>query len=243
MVANNELVYVLHTRNYRETSQLVDLFSRDTGRVRVVARGSRTKKRAAVTTLQPFLPFFASWRGRSDLKTLTNYEIASQAELLQGEALYVGFYMNELLCRLLPEYIPHPDLFEQYAGLITTLGQNADPEPGLRVFELSLLDDMGYGLNLYTDTPNGCALDPGSDYFFHPGEGFTKAEKRSGQSMQNIFSGAHLLAIADHQFSSKPVKQSAKRLMRKALALHLGQKPLYSRELFKQAVSVSGKPA
>ena len=241
MIADNEHAYVLHTRSYRETSQLVDLFSPNSGRLRVVARGSRSKKRPATTILQPFTPFLVSWRGKSDLKTLTSYETAGQFEPLQGEALFVGFYINELLCRLLPEYIPHEDLFEQYENLISGLGAHVDPEPYLRIFELSLLDEMGYGLNLYTDSDTGNVLDPDGEYFFQPGEGFTRLKQKSGQSAPRVFSGAHLLAIAGRQFSAKPVRQSAKRLMRMALALHLGNKPLLSRELFKQVVSVSGR--
>lgn len=237
---NNELAYVLHTRKYRETSQLVDLFSRNEGRFRVVARGSRTKKNPRIT-LQPFRPLLASWRGKSDLKTLTDYEYVGSSELPQGKALYIGFYINELLTRLLAEYIPHQNLFDQYARLVTILGHSTALEPELRIFELSLLDEMGYGLNLYADSLDGSGLDLHCDYLFRPGEGFSKVDNNTGQVRQNIYSGAHLLAIAEHRFDNEFVLQSAKRLMRAALALHLGARPLHSRELFKQATSIYGK--
>ena len=242
---DNELVYVLHTRKYRETSQLVDLLSRQSGRLRVVARGSRpnskTKKGSALTPLQAFQPFFASWLGRSDLKTLTSYESAGSVQLPQGDALYIGFYVNELLSRLLPEYIPLQDLFDQYAKLVTLLGHGVDPEPELRIFELNLLDELGYGLNFYADSNDGSPINPDRDYLFLPGESFSRIEIKSGQPLPDIFSGAHLLAIADHQFDSNAIRQSAKRLMRRALASQLGDKPLYSRELYKQAVTTPGK--
>tara|TARA_R110000787_G_scaffold35789_8_gene91654 strand:- start:5413 stop:6147 length:735 start_codon:yes stop_codon:yes gene_type:complete len=236
MIANNELTYVLHTRSYRETSQLVDLFSCRTGRLRAVARGTRGRKKSAVPVLQAFTPFFACWQGRGDLKTLTSYEVAQPTGLLRGNALYIGFYINELLCRLLPEYIPHENLFAQYAGLITTLGDGADPEPGLRVFELSLLEEMGCGLNLYADCIDDTPFEAESNYMFHPPEGFTRVDKAGVYSPQDIFSGAHLRAIADHWFCDQAVRQSAKRLLRQALASHLGPRPLHSRELFKQRV-------
>ena len=242
---DNELVYVLHTRKYRETSQLVDLLSRESGRLRVVARGSRpnakTKKRSSLTPLQAFQPFFANWRGNTDLKTLTSYESASSAQLPQGGALYIGFYVNELLSRLLPEYIPLQDLFDQYAKLVTLLGHGVDPEPELRILELNLLNELGYGLNFYADSNDGLPINPDRDYLFLPGEGFSGIGKKPDQPLPDIFSGAHLLAIADHQFDSHAIRQSAKRLMRKALASQLGEKPLYSRELYKQAVTKPGK--
>ena len=242
---DNELVYVLHTRKYRETSQLVDLLSRQSGRLRVVARGSRpgskTKKGSTLTPLQPFQPFFANWRGKSDLKTLTSYESAGSVQLPQGAALYIGFYLNELLSRLLLDYIPLQDLFDQYAKLVTLLGHGIDTEPALRIFELSLLDELGYGLNFYADSDDGTPLYPDRNYRFLPGEGFSSTDKEAPPSTLDIFSGADLLAIADHQFDDHAVRQSAKRLMRKALASQLGDKPLYSRELYKQAVTTPGK--
>jgi DNA repair protein RecO (recombination protein O) len=242
---DNQLVYVLHTRKYRETSQLVDLLSRESGRLRVVARGSRpnsnAKKKSSLSPLQAFQPFFANWRGKTDLKTLTSYESAGSVLLPQGDALYVGFYVNELLSRLLPEYIALQDLFDQYAKLVTLLGHGVDPESELRIFELNLLDELGYGLNFHADSNDGSPINPDRDYLFLPGEGFSSIEKKPGQRMSDIFSGADLLAIADHQFDSNPIRQSAKRLMRKALASQLGDKPLYSRELYKQAVTTPGK--
>ncbi len=240
---NNQLVYVLHTRQYRETSQLVDLFSRDVGRLRVVARGVRatsgSRKGGGRIPLQPFQPLIVSWRGKSELKTLVNHDAAASVLMPEGKSLYVGFYVNELLSRLLPEYIPHQNFFDQYARLLTLLGHGADPEPELRIFELSLLDEMGYGINFHGDDNDGSAIIPDMDYVFYPGEGFSRLEKQMTKSPNDVFSGAHLLAIAQGQFAEPGVRQSAKRLMRKALALHLGAKPLYSRALFTQAVSGS----
>ncbi|PCH53266.1 MAG: DNA repair protein RecO [Cellvibrionales bacterium] len=242
---DNELVYVLHTRKYRETSQLVDLLSRQSGRLRVVARGSqpgsKTKKGSTLTPLHAFQPFFANWRGKSDLKTLTSYESAGSVQRPEGDALYVGLYVNELLSRLLPEYIPLQDLFDQYAKLVTLLGHGVDPEPELRMFELNLLNELGYGVNLHADSDDGSPIIPDRNYRYLPGEGFSSIAIEAGLPMLDIFSGAHLLAIADHQFDNPAVRQSAKRLMRKALAAQLGDKPLYSRELYKQAVTAPGK--
>ncbi len=241
MIANNELVYVLHTRKYRETSQLVDFLSREAGRLRVVARGTRpsarVKKTATGPVLNPFQPFFASWRGRSDLKTLTGFEPAATVKMPQGEALYVGFYVNELLTRLLPEFIPNHDLFDHYAQLITILSHGVDMEPELRCFELRLLSELGHGINFCTNLEDGSAIIDELDYRYEPGEGFSRV---SDHARRDIFAGSHLRAIEARQFDSVPVRQSAKRLIRSALALHLGNKPLHSRELYQQSRSSPG---
>jgi DNA repair protein RecO (recombination protein O) len=234
VIANSELVYVLHTRNFRETSQLVDLFSREEGRFRVVARGTRAHKKRAVIALQPFVPYFASWQGRGDLKTLMTYEPAGAITLLRGEALYVGLYINELLSRLLPEYIPHEMLFERYQGLIDSVDTNEDREPTLRDFELLLLDELGYGINLHTDAVDGSALKADAEYIFQRGEGFTRTLRPGIEAENQAYLGAHLQAIANRHFASKAIRLSAKRLIRTALAQHLGGRPLHSRELMRQ---------
>ena len=132
MNTENQQAYVLHTRDYRESSQLVDLFSRDFGRLRAVAKGARGKRKSGGHQLQAFTPLSLSWRGKGDLKNLTAVEASGNSAVLQGEMLYIGLYLNELLVRLLPEYVPHESLFDRYGELIVQLGISNDPEPLLR---------------------------------------------------------------------------------------------------------------
>lgn len=233
VTGQNDLVYILHTRAYGETSQLVDLLSGETGRLRVVARSSRKPRRSGAGPLQAFVPLLASWRGRGDLKTLTNYEPVSHTPPLQGDALYIGLYVNELLCRLLPDFIPLPELFFQYQSLLELLGQNEDMEPALRTFEMLLLDEMGYGLNLQTDVSGSEPIRADRHYRYCPGEGFLALEAVVGKRT-DIYTGVQLQAIADHRFDQAEIRQCAKRLLRGILAEHLGNRPLHSRELFKQ---------
>ena len=235
------LAYVLHTRVFRESSQLVDFFSRELGRFRLVARGTRgpKKQKKALAPPHSFQGYQIVWRGRSDLKTLISYEAVSSAMSPQGKALYIGFYINELLVRFLPEHSPHPCLFDSYTELVSLLALDVDTEPALRRFEMSVLNEMGCGIDLFADLNEGAPIETGSNYRYHPGEGFFRlVQQAPGGASLNIFSGEHLLAIADGRLHEPSVRQSAKRLLRQAIAQNLGGKPLRSRELFQQMVHV-----
>jgi len=108
--------YVLHQRDWRETSRMVELFSRDYGRMGAVARGARRAQSPWRAILQPFQPLLLSWMGSGDLVTLTGAEAAGETELRFGPALMSAYYMNELLLRLLPRQDAQPELFSQYAA-------------------------------------------------------------------------------------------------------------------------------
>jgi len=233
----SDQAFVLHTRPYRESSQVVSLFSRDNGRFSAVSRGARG--RAKGTPLQPFCLLQTAWHGKSELKTLTCAEIL-EARILQGNKLYVGLYLNELLTRLVHENEPHSDLFQHYGFLVDKLATENDIEPLLRIFEFNLLQDLGYGFALDTDATSGEPVAPDLDYMFLPGEGMVLANGRTGSA---AIAGKHLSAMAAGDFADAAVRLSAKRLARAALAPHLGRKPLVSRELFRGAVSGSGAPS
>lgn len=230
----NEAVYILHTRDYRESSQLVDVFSRHHGRLRMVARGTRGGKKSSASKLQAFTPLLVSWQGKAELKKLTAVEAAGNRFFLRGEALYLGLYLNELLMRLLPEHIPQQGLFDIYGELVAELTETFDTEPLLRRFELRLLEEIGYGLDLSFDWNEGAPIMAKELYHFYTDQGFVRFDSASGLSSKFCFEGAHLLAIASQTYQQLEVRRSAKRLLRSALQSHLGAKPLLSRELFRQ---------
>jgi len=227
--------YVLHTRNYRESSQLVDVFSRDLGRLRAVAKGGRGKRKLGGHQLQAFTPLFLSWRGKGDLKNLTGVEASGSSVTLHGEILYIGLYLNELLLRLLPEYVPHESLFDSYGELIVQLSIGTDPEPLLRRFELLLLDELGYGLDMSTEHIEGRPIIAGESYHLSLDQGFIRIDTLTDQDQEGGFAGEYLLAIADNDYRSPDVRRCAKRLLRSALQVQLGARPLLSRQLFRQA--------
>ncbi|PCJ37201.1 MAG: DNA repair protein RecO [Cellvibrionales bacterium] len=235
MNTENEKSYVLHTRSYRESSQLIDLFSRDYGRLRAVAKGARGKRKLGGQQLQAFTPLSLSWRGKGDLKNLTSVEALGNSAALHGEKLYIGLYLNELLVRLLPEYVPHEYLFDRYSDLIAQLALNTDPEPLLRRFELRLLEEIGYGFDLTTELAGNRPIVAGEAYHFRSDQGFIRADSFSGQGKESSFEGECLLAMAEDDFQSVEVRRCAKRLLRSALQAQLGERPLLSRQLFRQA--------
>jgi len=235
MNTENEKAYVLHKRNYRESSHLVDLFSRDYGRLRAVAKGARGKRKLGGQQLQAFTPLSLSWRGKGDLKSLIGVEASGSSAALQGEKLYIGLYLNELLVRLLPEYVPHENLFDRYSDLIAQLGANTDLEPLLRRFELLLLEEIGYGFDLTSELAENRPIVAGELYYFRSDQGFIRVDTFAGQGKESCFEGECLLAMAEDDFQSAEVRRCAKRLLRKALQAQLGERPLLSRQLFRQA--------
>ncbi|MBQ0720011.1 MAG: DNA repair protein RecO [Gammaproteobacteria bacterium] len=235
MNTENEKAYVLHTRQYRESSQLVDLFSRDFGRLRTVAKGARGKRKSGGHQLQAFTPLLLSWRGKGELKNLTAVEASGNNAALHGEMLYIGLYLNELLVRLLPEHVAHESLFDRYSDLIAQLSMSSDPEPLLRRFELSLLEEIGYGLDMATELATDRPIEAGEHYYFTHDQGFIRFDAVSNQCKEGCFAGEHLLAIAADDYCSLAVRRCAKRLLRSALQAQLGERPLLSRQLFHQA--------
>lgn len=242
-----ESAYVLHTRPWRETSLMAELFTPGHGRVGVIARGARRGRRGAAGSLQPFTRLRCEWRGRGELRTLTVAE-ADRSLWLSGEVLYAGLYLNELLMRLLQREDAHPGLFARYARTLELLASGGGLEPVLREFELGLLDELGYGFPLDQDA-DGMPLDPAGDYRLDPDAGLVRVADdqiggRSGGVADRIergatsalrLPGADLLRLACGDLEAVAVRRTAKLLTRTALAPHLGPRPLRARALFARA--------
>ncbi|MNJ08908.1 DNA repair protein RecO [compost metagenome] len=217
--------YVLHSRAYRETSALVD-FLTPQGRLRAVMRRARGKGGSQV---RPFVPLEVELRGRGELKTVGRLDSVGTAAWLHGDALFSGLYLNELLIRLLPAEDPHPVVFEHYAATLRALGAGRPLEPLLRAFEWRLLDELGYGFALDQDV-NGEPLAIDGLYRLQVDAGL----ERVYLLQPGLFTGAELAAMANADWEVPGALGAAKRLMRQALAVHLGGRPLVSRELFRK---------
>lgn len=224
-------VYVLHTRPFRNTSLLVELFSQVHGRIAVVARSARGPKSRYQGQLQLFTPIVASWFGQHELKTLTNIELNGMPLQLNQNPLFCAFYLNELLVRLLQKEDPHPNIFDLYHDSLCRLEKGDFIPVVLRLFEKKLLDDLGYGLPLTHEAKTNAIIDDAVNYHFVPHHGFFRcADNFVDEKM--LFKGAHLRAIAAEKFEDESVLTVAKRLMRIALTALLGNAPLHSRLLF-----------
>lgn len=221
--------FVLHTRPYRETSQLVDLFSAELGRFTLVAKGSRAARSPLKGVLQPFSCLSVSWRGRGDLKTLTKAETVGFGPRLTGDRLFYGLYLNELVYYLLEANTAFPEVFAAYGEALTLLIDTPVPELPLRRFEFLLLEALGYAVDFEMTADAELPVEAGLLYGFERELGFVAREKCQES---HLFLGAHLLAFAERRFDTPAILQAAKRFSRLALQPYLGQRRLRSRELF-----------
>lgn len=226
-----EPAYVLHRRPFRETSLLVDLFSLNHGKVGLVARGASSPRSATKAQLQPFQPVLVDWTGRSDLKTLTHVENRTGVHLGHGKALYSGFYLNELLQKLLSPFDPAPQLFAAYIDALELLSTAAgDMEPVLRRFEMQLADSLGYGFDWARAMDSGEPVQPDRRYCYDPQHGILAG--RGDAARLTGLSGSALLALADGDLHSADARRTAKQVMRALTDFLLQGKPLNSRALF-----------
>ncbi len=226
--------YVLHSYPFRETSLIVEVFSRDFGRMALLARGARRPRSAIRGLLMGFQPLEVGWAGKGDVLTLMKAEWQGGQPLLAGEALFCGYYLNELLMHLLPREDAHERLFARYAEMLARLG--ADPggkvrEADLRCFEKALLQELGYGLTLLHDSA-GRAIVPTLHYTYRMEEGpvrFAHAEAAA-----QVVRGKTLLDLAAEDFSDPRSRLESKQLMRILMAYYLAGKELETRKIFRE---------
>lgn len=224
--------YLLHRRPFRDSSQLLELLTLDFGRVSLVAKGVSRRRRGGSLSalLQPCRPLLVSFSSRSDLGTLTGVEAGGEVSMPSGERLYSVLYVNELLTRLLHRHEAHRQLFGRYSQTLEALGAPGDVAATLRHFEFTLLDELGYGIDLSCEVDHGQSLDPDALYRVEAETGVRPAyEVREGEV--DLFRGADLLAIGEGSVDG-PQARVAKRLARQLLRPHLGTEPLQSRGLF-----------
>ncbi len=225
--------FILHRRPYRETSQLLDLFCQDVGKVSLIYKGGRSGTRMRRGTAQPFTLLQATYFGRGNLKTIKSLEAQTQVVPLVGNRLYMAMYVNELLYRLLQAETACDGLFSAYQDTLISIAGDSCPQVALRNFELTLLETLGYGVNFEQDIYSGELLECGFDYQYKQQAGFFA--KQAIHNKQHIYSGKQIQALAYRDFSEPQVLLAAKRFCRQALAHLLGGKPLHSRALFSGA--------
>lgn len=228
-------VYVLHARPYRETSLLLEVFSRDHGRVALLARGARRPQSPLRGVLMAFQPLELSWAGKGEVLTLIRAEWQGGLPLLTGQSLFCGYYLNELLLKLLPREDAHPRLFERYGQILAHLGgvppKEVDAEAGLRAFERALLSELGYGLTLTQDC-KGREVAPQGRYRYEIEQGPVAVDADAPGSI----AGQTLLDMAADDYRQPTTRSEAKQLMRRLLTHYLEGAELESRKLFQGAL-------
>jgi DNA repair protein RecO (recombination protein O) len=224
----NQPIYILHTYPFKETSLIVEILSRDFGRLALVAKGARRPKSSLRGMLLPFQSLHATWSGLQDLKTLHNIDWSNAFLSVEGDALVCGFYLNELIMRLVLKDDPYPRLYDFYHKTIMALSVNKSLNTILRRFELRLLQEIGYEVPLKNDV-QGSIINPKKQYFYQAGSG---ASENNQFSDQFRILGKTLLDMANDNYESKETEKQSKQLMRYLINHYIGDKPLYSKQLF-----------
>ncbi len=220
--------YILHHRPFRDSSQILDLVTRDYGKIALVARGSRGSRSRLAGVLRPFLPLRVSWVAKSDLGTLTGAEASGPPAGVRGDALMSAYYVNELLLNFLHRHDPQIEIFELYATVISALVSTENVAAQLRSFELKLLSLLGYAVNLDHVFGTQDALATDQNYEYRMEQGAVAVDRDAGAL---VFPGAVLSAIAGQRFDRPDILRAANRLLREIIAFHLDGKELKSRKV------------
>jgi DNA repair protein RecO (recombination protein O) len=200
-----EPAFVLHHREYRDTSRILDVFTARHGRLTLFARGARGPKSKYASLLMPFRPLLVSWSGRGDAAQLSAAEPDGEAMPLPPRQVLSGFYLNELIINLTTRHDPQLRLFEDYAQALRRLCLDAAPESALRVFEKRLLTSIGYGLDF--------VIDAEGFYQFRPAQGLSEVR----ESASDAYSGRCLLALQQEDLADRESLDVARRVLRQAL--------------------------
>ena len=227
--------YLLHSYPYRETSLVIETFTRNRGRVALVARGARRPRSALRGVLLAFQPLTISWSGRSELRTLHKAEWQGGLPQLQGDGLLCGFYLNELLLKLVARDDAHEELFEAYDDTLHALAGGAPHDATLRRFERRLLKELGYAPSLEREASSGEPIAADRNYHYLIESGPVRAGFGVNEANQNRleFSGQTLLDMAGDVYSNPVTLQQSKALMRMLINHYLGNQMLNTRQLLK----------
>ncbi len=230
-----EPAWILHQHPYRDSSLLLEVFSQEYGRVGLIARGARSARSRWQNQLQILRPLALSWTLRGELGTLTGAEPRGRVVMFPGRQVLCACYLNELLLRLVTRLDPHPELFSAYEQALDELGINE--EPALRLFEKRLLQALGYGLLLDHEYDSGQPVEAHRLYEYHLERGPVRREQANPDGL--FLQGSSLLSLHRDELQDVCSSREVKRLMRAALGLYLGARPLRTREVLRQLSSLS----
>ncbi len=229
---DGQRAYVLHLYPYSETSLVADVFSRDHGRIPLLARGARRPRSALRGVLMAFQPLELGWFGGGDVKTLAKAEWLGGMPLLGGRCLLLGYYLNELLVKMLPREDPHAALFDAYGAALHALALGGADAPELRRFEKTLLKELGYGLTLDREAATGEKVYADAHYVFQIERGPIRKVGAGDTADMTVLHGKTLLDMDADDYTDPQTRAESRALMRQLIAHHLGGKPLQSRRVF-----------
>ena len=226
----NQPAFVLHSYPFRETSLILEVFSRNHGRLAMVARGVRRPRSALRGLLMGFQPLELSWFGKGEVRTLHSAEWQGGQPQLGGTALLCGFYLNELLLNLMARDDPHEQLFDYYRQTLQRLAREPDHAAILRGFEKRMLQELGYALLLEREAGTDKPINADMTYRYAVERG---ALPDDGETHGIAVAGKTLLDMAADDYRDAVSAQQSKQLIRMLLNHHLAGKTLHTRELIK----------
>ena len=234
----NQRAFTLISRPYSETSSIVEVFTKDYGRIGLMAKGAKRIKSKVKGVLQPFQPVLLSWTGKGEVPTLTSAEIDLEKINLfrhdvSGDRLVCAFYCNELLMSVIHRHDPHPKLFAIYQDTVLQMGiedSEVSLANNLRNFEQSIMKEAGYEVSFLTESDGKTLIEDHSYYSFQAGQGFVRETVDSPNNVKGVVIKS--LYGANHAPSDPDIASEAKRLMRRILVQTMGKRNIVSRELF-----------
>lgn len=227
--------FVLHQRPYRDSSQLLECVTANHGRVGLVARGSRRTGNRQRALLQPFMSLRLSWLRRGELGRLTGVEAEGLGHELAAQHLLAGFYANELLLRLTARSDANPEVFSCYSRCLSRLAAAEHVARTMRLFELQLLEALGYGVELAGDAASGEPLRAEARYVFELEHGLRCTEHDDPDA--DVYAGHDLISLREAKLEDDGSLRTAQRLLGRVLRAHLGERPLRSRLVLQDIVS------
>ena len=220
--------FVLHSYPYKETSLIVELFTRDYGRVALIAKGAKRPHSQLRGVLQTFQPLTTGWTGKNELRTLTDADWVGGMLPLEKTALLCGFYLNELLVKLTARDDAHAKLFDHYVSTLNQLAHNEPAPIVLRKFEMALLKETGVAADLTRCTATRTKVLPDVHYVVDPERGPRPAREDDGAPR---VAGKTLLDMEREDYTDPATQAQSKQLMRYLLSWHLGGAPLNTRQI------------
>ncbi len=223
--------WILHHRPFSNSSMIFEVITADHGRIALLAKGSRSAKSKFRGILRPFMPLNISWLSRLNLGTLIDVEMKGLPLSLSGDALISGYYINELLLKLLHKDDIQSEIFHLYSETIKNLINIENLSITLRQFEIKLLELLGYALNLDEDSRTRLPIDPIKYYIYNPDMGLSMVDIKKGPM---IFLGSELIAIRKQEFNCTNTLKCASRLLRNVISHQLGNKKLMTRKVIEE---------
>ncbi len=221
--------WLLHSRDFRDSSRIIEFFTREHGRVSLFARGVRGSKSRQAALLQPFVPLLISWSGSGDGGNLSVAEPDGPPRTVAASCFMSAFYINELMLKLLGREDPHPELYDVYAEAVNALLRVETEARGLRLFEKRLMDAIGFGVDYTRVAASGVPVEAEQYYVVQPGRGVIAVASRAG--VEGVYLGAHLLSLSHEQLTDDASLAAAKRLLRAAVGEALEGRPLATRRV------------